>query len=53
MLLWDWEKVARYAAENLNIGDYAILAPNSLWENPCRKFQVRFKRNLELVLRLL
>jgi len=45
------KKVARYAAENLNIGDYAILAPNSTYGKIlAESFKIEIqKRNLELV----
>ncbi len=45
------KKVARYAAENLNIGDYAILAPNSAYGKIlAESFRAEIqKRNLELV----
>lgn len=45
------KKVARYAAENLNIGDYAILAPNNAYGKIlAESFKAEIqKRNLELV----
>ncbi len=45
------KKVARYAAENLNIDDYAILAPNNAYGKIlAESFKAEIqKRNLELV----